>query len=561
MGLIIDPEGCYLDPSRPSRLDTLSHCRGRLNPAERARARAGIALLLREKLSKYNDFAGESRVPEPGFVLVVDQVPGDASLGGAGAAVFQKMLATAISENPGKEILVRRHPQAAHNPALTHFAELSAGIQPFPADICPQVAVGTAHAVYCVSSQLGFDAILAGKRPVMFGSGFYAGRGLTDDRIEMPPRRKLDVETLFHHVMIDLPVWYDPFADELCSFERAVEILAARRSAVDRVRPVTGVANIRLWKRRHVSRMMEAPAIKDATRPGAAIWGGAGEASFRIEDGFLRSVGLGAELVPPLSLALDDLGIYFDSSAASRLERLIASSVDLPLREIERAAQLRERIVALGATKYNLGGGVPELPDRGPVILVPGQVEDDASISKGACKIRTNAALLHAARASFPDAVIAYKPHPDVEAGLRSGAIGAQAMSDADLIWSGVDAAVALEHADRVATMTSAMGFEALLRGVPVTCFGHPFYAGWGLTDDRAGPLPRRTRAVALDGLVHAALIGYPIYLDPVTELHCGPEDIVTRLEKGGFGSRHKATPVLSKVQGAFAGVSWLWRR
>ena len=33
-------------------------------------------------------------------------------------------------------------------------------------------------------------------------------------------------------------------------------------------------------------------------------------------------------------------------------------------------------------------------------------------------------------------------------------------------------------------TMTSLAGFEALLRGKPVTTHGQPFYAGWGLTED-----------------------------------------------------------------------------
>jgi len=71
-----------------------------------------------------------------------------------------------------------------------------------------------------------------------------------------------------------------------------------------------------------------------------------------------------------------------------------------------------------------------------------------------------------------------------------------------------------------------------LLRGVPVTCWGTPFYAGWGLTEDRA-PLPPGRRGVprTLDELVAAALILYPRYLDPVTLLPCPPEVMMERLD------------------------------
>ena len=47
--------------------------------------------------------------------------------------------------------------------------------------------------------------------------------------------------------------------------------------------------------------------------------------------------------------------------------------------------------------------------------------------------------------------------------------------------------------ADRIETMTSLAGFEALIRDKPVGVHGMPFYAGWGLTDDRH-PIVRRTR-------------------------------------------------------------------
>ena len=85
---------------------------------------------------------------------------------------------------------------------------------------------------------------------------------------------------------------------------------------------------------------------------------------------------------------------------------------------------------------------------------------------------------------------------------------------------------------DQVHCLTSLTGFEALLRGLPVTVWGSPFYAGWGLTADRGPPFPpeRRLRQLSIDGLVAACLILYPRCLDPVTQLPCPPEVLLERL-------------------------------
>jgi capsular polysaccharide export protein len=79
--------------------------------------------------------------------------------------------------------------------------------------------------------------------------------------------------------------------------------------------------------------------------------------------------------------------------------------------------------------------------------------------------------------------------------------------------------------------MTSALGFEALLRGRRVVVHGAPFYAGWGLTEDRQ-PIDRRTRRASVEELAAAALLAYPIYVDPKTGLPCSPEVALARLQE-----------------------------
>jgi capsular polysaccharide export protein len=244
----------------------------------------------------------------------------------------------------------------------------------------------------------------------------------------------------------------------------------------------------------------------------------------RVEDGFLRSVGLGADLTRPLSWVLDDQGIYYDARRPSALEEILQNSQFEP-EQIARAAAFRERIVRSGMTKYNLAARPWQPPrDRRHIVLVPGQVETDASIVTGCGDVRTNLALLQAVRRARPDAWVVYKPHPDVVAGLRGpGAGEAQAAHYCDEVLLEGSMHELLLQVEEVHVMTSLSGFEALLRAKPVVCWGHPFYAGWGLTED-SRPQPRRTRRLRLDELVAGALLHYPVYLNPTTGRRCTPE-------------------------------------
>lgn len=108
--------------------------------------------------------------------------------------------------------------------------------------------------------------------------------------------------------------------------------------------------------------------------------------------------------------------------------------------------------------------------------------------------------------------------------------------------------------------MTSLTGFEALLRGVRVTCLGAPFYAGWHLTRD-LGPVPdRRTARPDLVQLVHAALIAYPRYWDPVSHRPCPVEVALDRLAAGDIPRPGRMNRLFSKLQGQLAGYAHLWR-
>lgn len=250
----------------------------------------------------------------------------------------------------------------------------------------------------------------------------------------------------------------------------------------------------------------------------------------RLEDGFLRSVGLGADLVSPMSWSIDERGIHYDATRPSDLEHLLATT-PFSWNDIARAVRFRRRIVNHGLTKYNTGHSRWSRPSGNRrVILVPGQVESDAALAYGAAHVRTNLDLLRSVRLAHPDAWIVYKPHPDVLAGLRRKSMAeSEAHQYCDDVVRDVSMHVLLAEVDEVHVLTSLAGFEALLRDKPVTCHGQPFYAGWGLTADLA-PLARRTRRLSLDELVAGALLLYPRYVSRFSATLISPERALDEL-------------------------------
>lgn len=573
IGLMLDKTGVHFEGGKASDLETLLATHPLDDSPLLERAREGMMRLQKSHLTKYAAVDPEIEPPEAGYVLVIDQTRGDASIthGGANEASFKEMLYYAQTEHPNARVIIKTHPETNNGHRGGHFSEndCTQRISLCDKPVSPWKLLEGAIAVYVVSSQMGFEALIAGHKPVVFGQPFYAGWGLTDDRspLQFPRRRRnLTRAQLFAGAMLLYPVWYDSCRDRLCSFEEALNQLEAQARAWKDDKDGWTADNIRLWKRRHFQQFFgreQAVVFKHDGTGKPMRWGRpdtlkSGETI--AEDGFLRSRGLGADLVPPMSLVLDDIGIYFDPTRPSRLERMISETVSLRKGQRLRAQRLIRSLVANKVSKYNLSGKPAELPE-GHRILVPGQVEDDASVRYGCEAVSTNLALLTAAREANPGAVIIYKPHPDVEAGLREGLVSHEDLDRlADVVVREADITDLLEQVEELWTMTSLTGFEALLRGVKVTCLGAPFYAGWGLTTDLGRVPARRAARPDLEGLVHAALIDYPRYRDPVSGLPCPVEFIVERLASGETGRNARGLRILSKLQGVFASYAAIWR-
>nr|WP_234841284.1 capsular polysaccharide biosynthesis protein [Sinorhizobium meliloti] len=248
-----------------------------------------------------------------------------------------------------------------------------------------------------------------------------------------------------------------------------------------------------------------------------------------VEDGFIRSIGIGALHTPPMSMVFDRQDMYFNANEPTDLEDILRKyDFDGDSALMERAVALKQRLLDSRISKYNSGEAFdPEKAFGAKLrkrVLVIGQVERDASIAYGSQKRYKNNDLVWLAVRENPDAQVIYKPHPEVLQGTAEAESDPYAVSGAAMILDqDVSLSDALDTIDHVYTITSLAGFEALLRGIKVTTFGCPFYSGWGLTDDRQ-PNPRRGRTLSVDQIFAAAYILYPKYFDPIAREHIEAE-------------------------------------
>lgn len=491
------------------------------------------------------------------YVLVIDQYVGDDSVEQDNAHVesFSRMLDAAQAENPGCDIVVIVDPKLSAESKPGHFDPSLLRSNPrvflILEDTHPVRLIEESQAVYTVASVIGFEALIWGKPVRTFGMPFYAGWGLTQDDLPAPERRHpVQLENLIHAALIDFPRYVAPETGRPCEPERIIEWIGLQRRMRERFAPYLSAYAIAQREKHPILREFfqgsgiefvaagkQVPRGRDCI-----VWGrkplppdmSSSQKVIRLEDGFMRSVGLGAEFVRPLSWVMDCRGIYYDATQPSDLEHLLMTEV-FEDALLQRAQDLRQRIEGAGLTKYNVGVGQWQRPvSAGRVILVPGQVESDASIEFGApegiCSVRTNMDLLRVVRQGNPDAYIVYKPHPDVMAGLRKEGVDERlALQWCDEQVFNIPMSAMLSRVEEVHLMTSLTGFEALLRNLKVTCHGQPFYAGWGLTEDKV-PIARRTRHLSIDELVAGVLILYPTYISRKTHRFTTPERALDEL-------------------------------
>lgn len=382
------------------------------------------------------------------------------------------------------------------------------------------------------------------------------------------------LETLFYSAYIDYSRYVDPATRQACDIDTAIDWLVTNRYWQARLENDLTIFEFSRWKLPFVKAFVNLPRttlfikpkprLKNLLHPDhfrvnyqqpLLVWGLAKRQHVQkqiqsklaqpssdipviycMEDGFIRSNGLGATLLAPLSVVIDEQGIYYDATKPSDLETLLRQCGPLSAEQKMRVQSLQTKLLTQRVSKYNVGESADSANDQQiswmqaaklsgkPRILIIGQVEDDLSIQYCGSAIKTNSALIERVCQDNPGAYLIYKPHPDVEAGLRAGKVAEAHLRQVQAVAYDTAMPDCLEHVDEIHTISSLTGFEALLRGLNVTCYGLPFYAGWGLTTDidahlspKAEYLERRRRdtQLTLKQLLYCALICYPLYRLP----------------------------------------------
>ncbi|EDP1859033.1 capsular polysaccharide biosynthesis protein [Campylobacter jejuni] len=584
--MVKDDIGIYYDATMPSKLENLLNtCE--FKDEEIKQAKKAIELIKKYKISKYNN---NLDIPDNYFqkdekrVLIITQTANDASLEFGLAKDFKTldMIKDAIKENPKSTIYIKIHPDV-----LSGKKQSDLDLNSLPKECIlitenfnPIALLEFFDKVYSKTSGMGFEALMQECECICYGMPFYAGWGLTKDKLECKRRmQKRSLEEVFYAAYILYSEYFNPYLNQKSNIFDTIQTLAKYKDIEKVNSNKLFMLGFTLWKRHFIKPFFKAKdneiiflnSIKSLVRYKLKeddkffIWGKkydentlknlllvkAKEQNLTnftpkvslVEDGFIRSISLGSDLTRPFSLIVDDKGLYIDPNKPSKLEELLQNEI-FDENILNRAKNIIKILLENRFSKYN-GLKHENLKINAKtgqkIILIPAQVEDDASMILGGFGLST-LDLLKEVRSKNQDAYIIFKPHPDVLSGNRVG------LKDETLILEFCDEIVkdcsidsAIKIADEIHTITSTSGFDALLRAKKVFTYGMPFYAGWGLTKDKYR-CERRTRKLSLEELVAGALIAYPRYINPKTKTLCEIEvclDIMLNLQKDYFSKKY----------------------
>ena len=538
-----DNKGIYYNCN--IRSDLNDFIKEKLSNNNISRAKKIIELWKKYSISKYN-FPNFIEPPSYPYILLIDQTFGDLSIdyGNADENSFEKMFEFAFNNWPDHKIIIKSHPDVINykKKGCIDISKYSKDRVIILGDI-GQInrLIDFSSAVCVVTSQVGFEALIYGKDVHVFGKPFYSGLGLTIDHKtnNKQVNNKITLEQLVFASLVKYQIYLDPRTKKKCEVEEIMQYIHYLRKASKFFPKDLEAINLTPWKARQINRFVYPVTGKKvkflkrfkSNMKNIIVWGKNKRIEgyipqvddfISVEDGFIRSVGLGGDLYPPLSLLFDKKGIHYDASRVSDLEDLLQNS-DVDHNEIIRARRIMDLIIKLKISKYNLKFRkeikFSENVKNKEIIGILGQVESDNSIIYGVPDntiAKTNFALVEQVRKDYPNSYIIYKPHPDTEAGLRAKGTADDFINlNADLIAYKTSLDDLFNKVDRIAVFTSLGGFEALIRGISVTTYGFPFYAGWGLTEDKLNNniwTERRTRKLTIEELTFITLVKYPFY-------------------------------------------------
>lgn len=147
--------------------------------------------------------------------------------GGVDDSIFEKMLSDAIRENKNSEILFKIHPDTLETKAAIKISkELLDQVTILSNPINPIALIQQIDVIYVATSQMGFEGLLCGKEVHTYGMPFYAGWGLTIDKMHCNRRlRKLTLDELFYITYIKYTHYINHFTGNEDSLENTLKYL------------------------------------------------------------------------------------------------------------------------------------------------------------------------------------------------------------------------------------------------------------------------------------------------------------------------------------------------
>ena len=252
-----------------------------------------------------------------------------------------------------------------------------------------------------------------------------------------------------------------------------------------------------------------------------------------LEDGFIRSIGLGVQGYPAFSIVEDENGMHYDAFKNTTIQQIL-NEYDFKNDEklLSLAKDTIELIKKYKISKYNINE--MKLPDivknsKKEKVLIIAQTAGDNSLKYGRAYEFKPKDIIISALEENPGKDIFVKIHPDVLTGKRKSSIDIDlAKKYCKVLTQNTNPILLLEEFDKVYTQTSQMGFEAAFLGKEVVTFGMPFYAGWGITKDKLQNPERKRKLTPLE-VFAAAYILYSKYYNPYEKREC---DIIETIEE-----------------------------
>lgn len=560
LSVVIDRTGIHYDSTRPSDLQSiLIQTAASWTDGMGARARRIMATIRRLRLSKYNHQEGllGEETGRRYRVLLVDQSTQSRALryGGANTDIFEQMMDSSCKGFPETDLVVKMHPDHDLNRAKSILhGRIRPGVSALPPRVNIWSVLNQVDVVYTVSSQVGFEALMAGKKVVCFGQPFYSGWGLTTDVASgRGSGRQLTLEQLVYGVLVKYPLYIHPERQELCDIEEILSYLeSAHLGALgfyDRIYTV----GLRPQEKRTLPEYLRGHLALDVNHispksarsrtygPTEAVLYWDPRECHGDDLSYLESRGVSVlragpwpmdpiqgDQAQPNILQITRNRLYNDGSPRNDLVLLLEQAhFDFDL--LRRAETLQQNFLAVLEQESKIRSHALNNQSVGRwIALVLGQGEGEGPWGVREKAVSTDHELLTQVRLDFPEAYILYAP-PVGESYSENHV----PMSVDPTLY---DQLVRPEHtvscfklADAVHVVSAFRGIYALIYGKLLYTYGRPFYAGWGLTHD-AEVFVGRSKQRSLTELLCATFILAPTYFNWLTRTSGTPEEAVRRL-------------------------------